>query len=81
MPNRPESLSQKGSEKMQFRYPLLLPILKKTRFSAVWDATIPDFSAPKDDSNPHSGHRPRIDDCNLASGEILHIARGQRRPS
>ena len=29
----------------------------------------------------HSGQRPRIYDCNLASGEILHFARGQRRPS
>ncbi|MBB5457068.1 hypothetical protein HDG33_000688 [Paraburkholderia sp. Cpub6] len=55
--------------------------IKKTGFFAVWDAPIPDFGSPKDGSNPDSGLRPRTDDGYVTPGEILHIARGQRRPS
>lgn len=67
--------------KNTFALPILLPILKKTRFSTVWDGPIPDFNPPKDGSNPDSGHRPQIDECIFAASEILRIARGQRGPS
>lgn len=70
-----------GLRKNTFPLPILLPIFKKPRFSAVRDGPIPDFNLPKDGSNPDSGQRLRIDDGQVAPSEILHLTGGPRRPS